>query len=265
VPLPTTLDSVTVQINGKKAANSFVSPTQLNVQAPADTATGPVPVQVTNSAGTGTGTATLQTYTPAFFTLQAKYAAARHNTDGVYVAPAGYLGNSTASRPAQPGEIIQLYATGFGPTTPAVPAGQTVASPAPLADLSQLHVTIGTAPATVQFAGIVSPGEYQLNLVVPLVADGDQAILATIGGVSSQSGLSIPVRNAGTSPVVVTLAPNARTIRCGATLPLTVAVTNTSDQSVTWQVTDWQEAVPPWAQSLPESTPPPPFCRTPRP
>ena len=126
--LPTTLDNVSVQIDGKKAAISYVSPGQLNVQAPTDTATGPVPVQVTNSYGTATGTATLQNYSPAFFTFQAKYAAALHNTDGVYVAPAGCFGSAATSRPAQPGETLQIYATGFGPTTPAVPAGQLVGS-----------------------------------------------------------------------------------------------------------------------------------------
>ena len=130
--LPTTLDGVSVLIDGKKAAISYVSPGQLNVQAPTDTATGAVPVQVTNSFGTATGTATLQDYSPAFFTFQAKYAAAVHNTDGVYVAPAGNFGSAVASRPAQPGETLQIYATGLGPTTPAVPAGQLVGSAAPL-------------------------------------------------------------------------------------------------------------------------------------
>ncbi len=165
--LPTTLDNVSVQINGKKAAISYVSPGQLNVQAPTDTATGPVQVQVTNSSGTATGTATLQNYAPAFFTFQAKYAAALHNSDGVYVAPAGYFGSTVTSRPAQPGEALQIYATGFGPTTPAVPAGQLVGSPAPLSDLAQLRVTIGGVAATVQFAGIVIPGVYQINVIVP--------------------------------------------------------------------------------------------------
>jgi uncharacterized protein (TIGR03437 family) len=41
----TTLDNVSVLIDGKKAAIAYVSPTQLNVQAPLDTATGMVPVQ----------------------------------------------------------------------------------------------------------------------------------------------------------------------------------------------------------------------------
>ncbi len=234
--LPTTLDNVSVQIDGKKAAISYVSPGQLNVQAPTDTAIGPVQVQVNNSLGAATYTATLQSYSPAFFTFQGKYASARHNTDGVYVAPAGYFGSAVTSRPAQSGEILQIYATGFGPTTPAVPAGQLVASPALLSNVSQLLVTIGGVPATVQFAGIVAPGEYQINAIVPLLVAGDQPILATIAGVSSQAGIDIPVGNSAAPPVVVTLAPNGRTIRCGTTLSLTATVANTNDQTVIWQV-----------------------------
>ena len=190
--LPTTLDGVSVLIDGKKAAISYVSPGQLNVQAPTDTATGAVPVQVTNSFGTATGTATLQNYSPAFFTFQTRYAAAVHNSDGVYVAPAGSFGSAVTSRPAQPGETLQIYATGFGPTTPAVPAGQLVGSAAPLSNLTQLKVTIGGVAATVQFAGIVAAGEYQINVMVPQVPNGDQPILATIAGASSQTGVVNP-------------------------------------------------------------------------
>ena len=234
--LPTTLDNVSVLINGKKAAISYVSPGQLNVQAPADTASGPVEVQVTNFPATATGTVTLQNYSPAFFTFQAKYAGALHNADGVLVAPAGYFGSGVVSRPAQPGETLQLYATGFGPTTPAVPAGQLVASPAPLSDLTQLHVTIGGVAATVQYAGIVAPGEYQIDLIVPQLATGDQPILATIGGVSSQTGVSIPILSSVGPAVTVTLTPAGGTIRCGVTLSLTAKVANSTNLTVSWQV-----------------------------
>ena len=234
--LPTTLDGVSVLIDGKKAAISYVSPGQLNVQAPTDTATGPVPVQVTNSLGTVAGTATLQAYSPAFFTFQAKYAAAVHNSDGVYAAPAGSFGSAATSRPAQPGETLQIYATGLGPTTPAVPAGQLVAKAAPLSDLTQLRVTIGGVAATVQFAGIVAAGEYQINVMVPQVPNGDQPILATIAGVSSQTGVAIPILNPAAASVTVTLAPASSTIRCGATVSFTAKVANTTDSAVAWQV-----------------------------
>jgi uncharacterized protein (TIGR03437 family) len=189
--LPTSLDGVSVKINGKSAAVYYVSPGQLNVQSPADDSLGQVQVVVTNSWTSATGTATLQTYAPGFFAFQGEYVAAVH-TDGAYVAPVGYFGGAAASRPAQPGEVLMLFGTGFGPTTPAVPAGQIFSGAAPLTDPTQLQITIGGVVATVQFAGIVAAGEYQFNVVVPALPDGDQRIVATIGGMSTQSGLSIP-------------------------------------------------------------------------
>ena len=163
------------------------------MQAPTDATAGPVQLQVKNVYGSALSTATLQPYSPGFFT-QGKYVAAVH-TDGAYVAPAGFYGNAVVSRPAQPGETLLIYGTGFGPTTPTVPAGQIFSGAAPLTDPTQLHVTMGGAPAMVQFAGIVVPGEYQFNVVVPALPDGDQAIIATIGGLSTQSGLVIAIKN----------------------------------------------------------------------
>jgi uncharacterized protein (TIGR03437 family) len=192
--LPVALDGVSVTINNKPAAVWFVSPGQLNVQAPADSATGQVTVQVTNSSGTATGAAALQQYAPAFFTFPGKYAAAVH-ADGAYVAPAGFFGGGVPSRPAQPGEILLVFGSGFGPTAPAVPAGQVFSGAAPLASASQLHMRIGGVPVTVQFAGMVAAGEYQFNIVVPALPDGDQLLTADIAGVAAQPGLSIPVRN----------------------------------------------------------------------
>ena len=72
-----------------------------------------------------------------------------------------YPGSTT---PARPGETAVLYANGFGPTATPVVGGSLlqsrVLSPPPV---------IGTAgtSATVQFAGLVSPGESQFNVVVP--------------------------------------------------------------------------------------------------
>ena len=86
--LPIVLDGVSVTIDGRNAAVYYVSPGQLNVQAPSDPTTGPVPVVVTNALGSATATATLMPYSPGFFPLQGKYAAAVHS-DGAYVAPVG--------------------------------------------------------------------------------------------------------------------------------------------------------------------------------
>jgi hypothetical protein len=57
---PTSLGGVNVTINSKPAFLWFVSPTQINLQAPSDTATGPVTVVVTTANGSGSSTAILR-------------------------------------------------------------------------------------------------------------------------------------------------------------------------------------------------------------
>jgi uncharacterized protein (TIGR03437 family) len=192
--LPLSLDNVFVTIDNRPAAVSFISPGQINVQAPGIDSVGPVEVKVTSSLGTATGFVTMDPYSPAFFTFSGKYAAAVH-LDGALVAPAGFFGAGVASRPAQPGEVLLVFGTGFGPTSPAIAAGQMVGAPAPMVASSGLRVRIGSQTATVQYAGLVAVGEYQFNIVVPALPDGDQAIVADAGGVSSAASLLIPVKN----------------------------------------------------------------------
>jgi uncharacterized protein (TIGR03437 family) len=56
-------------------------------------------------------------------------------------------------------------------------------------------ITIGGHNAVVHFAGLVSPGDYQFNVVIPLsVADGDQPIKATYNGSSTQTGALITIQ-----------------------------------------------------------------------
>ena len=58
----------------------------------------------------------------------------------------------------------------------------------------QVQVTIGGMAATVAYAGLVESGTYQLNVTVPNLPNGDAPIVATIGGVISQTGVSITVQ-----------------------------------------------------------------------
>jgi uncharacterized protein (TIGR03437 family) len=91
-----------------------------------------------------------------------------------------------ASTPAAPGETITIFGTGFGPTNPAITNGAIVA--APQAVVTAPTVTIGGVTATVVYAGLVSAGVYQLNVVVPPgAAAGNAPIVATVGGVSSSA------------------------------------------------------------------------------
>jgi uncharacterized protein (TIGR03437 family) len=45
------------------------------------------------------------------------------------------------------------------------------------------------------YAGLVEPGLYQLNVTVPAsLPNGDAAVVATIGGVSTLTGVSVTVQ-----------------------------------------------------------------------
>lgn len=120
--LPTTLGGVSVKINNKAAFPSYISPTQINVQAPADTASGSVQVTVTTSGGTSdAATANLQSILPGFFAKNGYVAATR--VDGTIVTGTATTAAGT-TQSAKPGEVLQLFGTGCGPTNPAATPGQ---------------------------------------------------------------------------------------------------------------------------------------------
>jgi uncharacterized protein (TIGR03437 family) len=173
--LPTSLGRVTVNIDSQPAFAYYVSPGQVNVLAPADADRGAVQVTVTNSAGTSAaGVATLLDAAPAFF--------ASFNT--VAAVPAG---------PFKPGDVVELYGTGFGPTAPVVAAGTLFSGSAPVT--GKVTVTIGGAPAAVSYAGMVGAGLYQVNVTVPSLANGTYPVVAQVAGVSTQSGVNLTVKS----------------------------------------------------------------------
>lgn len=194
--LPLSLDGVSVKVNNRDAAVYFISPTQINALALTDTALGSIAVTVTTSRGTSAGVlANYQQYAPAFFTFDPQNhiypAAVRPN--GTLVGRTNLLGTAVATVPAAPGERILLFGTGFGPTTPQVDPSVTFAGAAPLSLPSDLSILVGGVPATVEFAGLAGNGLYQFNIVVPNVTDGDQTLVAQIGGQRSQSTLRLTV------------------------------------------------------------------------
>jgi uncharacterized protein (TIGR03437 family) len=199
--LPTSLQGVSVTIDGIPAYIQYIGPTQINVLAPDDAALGPgsaqvplhVSVQVT-TAGQASNTITgqEQQFAPAFLTIDnGKYVAAEHATYAL-IGPAGLI-PGVATQPAQPGETVMLYGTGFGPTNPVSPTGQLVTTPAMLAN--SVGITIGGVNAIVSYAGLVEAGVYQFNVTVPAgLTNGDAAVVATIGGVQTQTGVSITIQ-----------------------------------------------------------------------
>ncbi len=191
--LPLSLDGVSVRIDGQAAAVGYISPTQLNVQSPDDGATGVVQVQVANRQGAAAATASLQTFAPAFFTFGAKYVAAVH-ADGTYVGPPGLLGASVTTRPAIPGEVVELYGTGFGPTNPPEGAGVVFLGAAPLAFPAQTSIQIGGTIVKVQFAGLTGAGLDQINVTIPDLPDGDWPVVANAFNGQSAGGIFITIQ-----------------------------------------------------------------------
>jgi protocatechuate 3,4-dioxygenase beta subunit len=180
--LPTNLDDVRVTINGKSAYVYYISPTQINVQAPADTLSGSVQVVVQNSFGTSASTAVqLQSVLPGFFRLSEEYIAAT-NTDGSYVGPVGLL-NGVTTTPARVGSTITLWGSGFGPSS--IEPGLVVSSASPLAN--QATIRIGNVTATTTFQGVTAAGLVQFNVVVPDLPTGDYPVVAQIAGVRTSS------------------------------------------------------------------------------
>ena len=193
--LPTALDGVSVTINGKSAAVAFISPGQINVLAPDDSTTGLGPVQVKNAQGTADSVLVLQqTAAPALFQFPgAAYAAATH-VDGSYVVGPRLVQQGIPGTAAKVGETIVLFGTGFGVTQPAISATALVPAPLPIARPEDLRVRIGGLDAAVSYAGLISPGVYQFNVVVPQVGEGDQAVVAELRGLLTQSNLLVTVQ-----------------------------------------------------------------------
>jgi uncharacterized protein (TIGR03437 family) len=191
--LPTQLDGVSVKVNGIPAYVYYISPAQLNVLTPDDDMSGPVRVQVRNALGdSNIFSVNKVAATPAFFLFNARYPAGVH-VNGVNVGPSGLIAGGSFS-PAVPGETIELFGTGFGPTNPPSPAGTILGVPASLAN--SVTVTIGGQPTQVIFAGLTSNGLVQMNVTVPTgLPDGDAAIGATVNGASTQADLFLAIKH----------------------------------------------------------------------
>ncbi len=190
--LPKSLSGVSVTVNGKAAYVYYVSPKQIDVLTPVDTATGPVNVVVTsNGLTSATVSTTMQAVSPAFFLLKDnKSIAALHANSALVGATTLYANLST---PARAGETISLFGTGWGATTPAYTDGAIVAAPLPCAGAPT--VTFGGASAQVAYCGLISSGVYQLNVVVPPTATaGDNVVTLTLGSSTSAGNAIITVQ-----------------------------------------------------------------------
>jgi uncharacterized protein (TIGR03437 family) len=191
--MPAELGGVGVTVNGKPAYISYVGTTQVNVLTPLDSTIGPVEIELYNGTDTSAPfTAKLQAASPGFLRFNdGIHIAAEHGNYSLLGPPSLSVPGYTFT-PATPGETIALYADGFGlPVTPLTPGSdvQFGELPTPWPQL-----TIGGAAATVEWAGVIGPGLYQINVTVPTTATaGDNQVIATYDGFTSPAGAMIPI------------------------------------------------------------------------
>ena len=204
VNAPTALDGSKVSIDGIPGYVSYISGQQINVQAPADTATGAVPVIVSNCAG-ASNTFTLQKnavtpgmLAPASFKVGKQYLAALFASDlnqGVvtFVGNTGLVAGASF-RPAKPNDVVVMYGLGFGSVTPATPPG-VVASGS--TNVSGVSISFGSIPAAVGYSGLYPNfvGLYEFYVTVPNVPDGDSQINISVNGTNVPQTLFLTVQH----------------------------------------------------------------------
>jgi uncharacterized protein (TIGR03437 family) len=198
---PQTLAGTRVLINNRPAFIAFASATQVNAIVPAGVGAGPTSVVVQyNGVASDSANVTAAALVPGLFTFSprsARFLAATSGDGSAFIGPADLFGSTNVGRPVRParaGEVISLYATGLGPTNPAVVPGRIPSGLLPTTNA--VSVRIGTATVTPDYAGLSSNvGLYQINVTVPALPVGEHEVVITIGGVSSTTGKAIVVGN----------------------------------------------------------------------
>lgn len=236
---PTNLDGISATINGKPAFISFISPGQINVQAPQDSATGSIMVTVTNCNATSSAVAfTKQSLAPGLlapsdYSANGKqYLVATFASDAAEVAYvlSTSIGASFGliSRPAQPGDLIIAYGVGFGPVSPAIAPGIIVTSPNTLTN--QVTISFGSTLANLSYAGLIEEflGLYEFYITVPQgLPAGDYPIIVMQNGVQLPQAtyyLTVGGSSAAT-PIVQSLVLSSSSVAGGTGVTGTVTLT----------------------------------------
>jgi len=188
----TSVAGTTVFFAGTPAPILYSSANQVGVIAPFEIGGANTEVYVTYQGQPSNAvTVPVASVAPALFTLDfsGKGQAAAINLDGSV---------NGAAHPAASGSFVSLYATGLGQTNPSGVDGALATVPLPQPSQT-VTATIGGQPATVQYAGAamgIVEGVSQINLQVPTgLTPGANSVVITIGGVSSQAGVTIVTGN----------------------------------------------------------------------
>jgi uncharacterized protein (TIGR03437 family) len=174
IPLPQYLAGFEATVNGVLTPLYYVSPNQVNLQIPYETAPGTAELVVGNPY-------------------------ANSNNFSIQIVPAAtgiFMTNGFVAAPfssAAAGQTTTLFITGDGQVSPSLATGTSPASNTPLARLPKPNlpatVTVAGQTAIVDFIGIPSGlvGVTQINYEVPAnTPAGVQPVVVSVGGVASQ-------------------------------------------------------------------------------
>jgi uncharacterized protein (TIGR03437 family) len=196
-PIPATLASTSVTINGTAAPVLYTSATTVGVIVPYTISGASAQVVVTNNGLVSQAfTVAVAAADPGIYSL-----ASSGQGQGAILNFDSTTGNFSingAANPAPKGATVVLYITGAGMTTSAVDDQLVPASPAVTPAVAPT-VMIGGVGATVLGAqappGSI-PGLIQINVTVPATVKSGQAVpvVVSVGGVASQAGLTIAVK-----------------------------------------------------------------------
>jgi uncharacterized protein (TIGR03437 family) len=182
LPLPGTLESAHVTVNGETAPLFYAGPGQINAQMPIDIPPGLATVVVTNGTTKSNAVAAnIPEAAPGIFI----YGTGNH---AVVINPGG--ATNANGIPAHVGDVVVAYFTGGGPVTASGPWTTGDASPLGSSPVTSSNsVTVNGAAAQVQYVGLSGGlvGLYQANFVVPQVTAGNHPLVITVNGVASNS------------------------------------------------------------------------------
>ena len=200
LPLPTVLGSTCVTFDGIAAPLFFASSGQLNVQVPWEVS-GKTSVQAAVSNGPLFSlpvSVNLASFAPGIFTI-----AGNGQGPGAILHSSDFSLVST-SNPARIGEIVSIYSTGMGPTSPQIITGAPAPTDGSLYRSSMPTVTIGSVSAPVSFAGLAPGfvGLYQVDVRIPSNAPIGIGIPLVISlGTAGSNSPSL------SNPATITIAP----------------------------------------------------------
>ena len=203
--LPLTLEYVTVSFDAPASGSlpaisvpgyiEYVSTGQVNVFVPWELQGYPSAQVKETYAGTlpifsNVVKVALNNYTPAFF---------MYGSGTVFIAdavdtscPAPYIVGPSC--PANPGDLVQFYVNGLGPTNNQPASGSPAPGPPNLATTTtQPVIMIGNQQAQIQYSGLAPGfvGLYQVNAYIPSgVVAGNQPITIAIGGKTSPASVT---------------------------------------------------------------------------